>query len=118
MPTTKTKRSARSGGGKEKSSAASITNYTTGLKWLYGHVDNESLRLVKYDDKAFPLNRMKQLLKLLGNPQDGLKCVHVAGTKGPMRLAPLMLNALAISRLPERPGLSATKRSTSSLLGR
>ena len=82
MPTTKTKRPARSGGGKKKSSAASITNYTTGLKWLYSHVDNERLRLVKYDDKAFSLNRMKQLLKLLGNPQDGLKCVHVAGTKG------------------------------------
>jgi len=82
MPSTKTKQHSRSGGRKPKSAAASITNYTTGLKWLYGHTDNERLRLVKYDDKAFSLNRMKQLLKLLGNPQEGLKCVQVAGTKG------------------------------------
>ncbi|MGB1124025.1 MAG: bifunctional folylpolyglutamate synthase/dihydrofolate synthase [Phycisphaeraceae bacterium] len=82
MPTTKSKRSPRSGGRKSKSAASSITNYTTGLKWLYGHVDNERLRLVKYDDKAFSLDRMRQLLKLLGDPQEGLKCVQVAGTKG------------------------------------
>ena len=82
MPTTKTKRPSRPGGRKSKSGAASITNYTTGLKWLYSHVDNERLRLVKYDDKSFSLDRMRQLLKLLGNPQDGLKCVQVAGTKG------------------------------------
>ena len=82
MPTTRTKRTTRSGGRKTKSAANSITNYTTALKWLYGHTDNERLRLVKYDDKSFSLSRMKQLLKLLGNPQDGLKCVQVAGTKG------------------------------------
>ena len=82
MPTTKPKRPSRPGGRKSKTGAASITNYTTALKWLYGHVDNERLRLVKYDDAAFSLDRMRQLLKLLGNPQEGLKCVHVAGTKG------------------------------------
>ncbi|MGB0768244.1 MAG: bifunctional folylpolyglutamate synthase/dihydrofolate synthase [Phycisphaeraceae bacterium] len=82
MPSTKTKQPGRSGGRRAKSAAASITNYTTGLKWLYGHVDNERLRLVKYDDQTFSLDRMRQLLKLLGNPQDGLKIVHVAGTKG------------------------------------
>ena len=82
MPTTRTKRPTRSGGGKKKSAAGSITNYTTGLKWLYDHVDNERLRLVKYNDKTFSLARMKQLLKLLGNPHEDLKCVQVAGTKG------------------------------------
>jgi len=82
MPTTRTKRSSRSAGKKTKSAAVPITNYTTGLKWLHEHTDNERLRLVKYDDKTFSLSRMKQLLKLLGDPQEGLKCVQVAGTKG------------------------------------
>ena len=86
MPSTRTKRPSRSGKAagsrKTKSAAASITNYTTGLKWLYEHVDNERLRLVKYNDKTFSLARMKQLLKLLGDPQQELKCVQVAGTKG------------------------------------
>jgi len=86
MPSTRTKRPSRSGKAagsrKTKSAAASITNYTTGLKWLYDHTDNERLRLVKYNDKTFSLSRMKQLLKLLGDPHQDLKCVHVAGTKG------------------------------------
>lgn len=64
------------------SPASSITNYTTGLKWLYEHVDYERLRLVKYDDDTFSLDRMRQLLELLGNPHEELRCVHVAGTKG------------------------------------
>lgn len=64
------------------SPASSITNYTTGLKWLYEHVDYERMRLVKYDDDTFSLDRMRQLLELLGNPHEELRCVHVAGTKG------------------------------------
>jgi len=82
MPTTRTKRSSQSAGKKPKTNAASITNYTTALKWLYDHMDHERLRLVKYNDKSFSLSRMKQLLKLMGDPQEGLKCVQVAGTKG------------------------------------
>lgn len=86
MPSTRTKRPSRSkkaaSSSKTKSAAASITNYTTGLKWLYNHIDNERLRLVKYNDESFSLSRMKQLLKLLGNPHEELKCVQVAGTKG------------------------------------
>lgn len=64
------------------SPASSITNYTTATKWLYEHVDYERMRLVKYDDATFSLDRMRQLLELLGNPHEELKCVHIAGTKG------------------------------------
>ena len=28
------------------------------------------------------LQRMKEILEALGNPQTGIKCLHVAGTKG------------------------------------
>ena len=62
--------------------ASSITNYTTGLKWLYEHVDHERLRLVKYNDETFSLDRMRQLLELMGNPHEQIKCVQIAGTKG------------------------------------
>lgn len=94
MPTTtKSKRSPRKRGGSSRSSkprgsttittdAASITNYTTGLKWLYEHTDHERMRLVKYDDKTFSLDRMRRLLDLLGNPHKEVACVHVAGSKG------------------------------------
>lgn len=98
MPTTRTKRSGkaktpaargRAAGksspanrGGKLSPASSITNYTTALKWLYEHVDYERLRLVKYDNDTFSLDRMRQLLELLGNPHEEIKCVQVAGTKG------------------------------------
>lgn len=59
-----------------------ITNYTTGLKWLYEHIDHERARSVKYDDTTFNLNRMKKLLAALDNPQNEIPCVQVAGTKG------------------------------------
>lgn len=61
---------------------SSITNYTTALRWLYEHVDHERQRMVKYDQPTFNLDRMRKLLHLLGDPQDQLKIVHVAGTKG------------------------------------
>ncbi|MFI4860210.1 MAG: bifunctional folylpolyglutamate synthase/dihydrofolate synthase [Phycisphaerales bacterium JB063] len=97
MPTTRTKRKSKAKApaakgrlvakpqpvrGQKISPASSITNYTTGLKWLYEHVDYERLRLVKYNDDTFSLDRMRQLLELLGNPHEQIKCVQIAGTKG------------------------------------
>lgn len=61
---------------------ANITNYTTASKWLMEHVDYERLRIVPYNSQSFNLDRMRTLLKLLDNPQDELKCVQIAGTKG------------------------------------
>lgn len=68
--------------GHATSEPSSITNYTTALRWLYEHVDHERQRMVKYDQPTFNLDRMCKLLHLLGAPQDQLKIVHVAGTKG------------------------------------
>ncbi|MFT3786199.1 MAG: folylpolyglutamate synthase/dihydrofolate synthase family protein [Tepidisphaeraceae bacterium] len=42
----------------------------------------ESLRIVRYNTDNFDLNRMRLLCKKLGNPQDALRIVHIAGTKG------------------------------------
>lgn len=62
--------------------ASSITNYTTALRWLYDHIDHERMRIVRYNEQTFSLDRMKKLLNLLGNPHQQLKVVQVAGTKG------------------------------------
>ena len=59
-----------------------ITNYASALRWLYNHTDFERQRIIHYNAKTFSLERMKKLLALLGDPQNALKCVHVAGTKG------------------------------------
>ncbi len=62
--------------------AKDITNYGSALKWLHEHPNHETLRTVKPDPKSFSLDRIRELLKLMGNPQHNVKCVHVAGTKG------------------------------------
>ncbi len=42
----------------------------------------EHRRVVRYNAENFDLDRMRNLLKKLGNPQDSFRTVHVAGTKG------------------------------------
>ena len=82
-PTTVTKRTARGGAGaRSKSTNGAITTYTTALRWLFDHTDYERMRIVRYNTTTFSLDRMRKLLKALGNPQDQLKAVHIAGTKG------------------------------------
>ena len=80
-PRQSTRRSG-SGNGNGSGGEIEVTNYTTGLKWLYEHTDHERKRMVRYDERHFSLNRMRRLLSALGNPQEQLKCVQVAGTKG------------------------------------
>ena len=51
-------------------------------RFLASLADYEKLRIVRYNDSNFDLDRMRTLLKKLGNPQDSFRSVHVAGTKG------------------------------------
>lgn len=56
--------------------------YTKALKFLSSLTDFERLRIVRYNTQNFDLDRMRSLLKKLGNPHDQYRSVHVAGTKG------------------------------------
>ncbi len=51
-------------------------------KFLQTLADYEKLRIVRYTSENFDLDRMRTMLKKLGNPQDAFRSVHVAGTKG------------------------------------
>jgi dihydrofolate synthase/folylpolyglutamate synthase len=42
----------------------------------------ERLRIVRYNTQNFDLDRMRTLLRRLGNPHNAFKSIHVAGTKG------------------------------------
>ena len=59
-----------------------VNNYTKSLRFLASLADFERLRIVRYNSQNFDLERMRALLKRLGNPQDRFKSVHIAGTKG------------------------------------
>jgi len=56
--------------------------YTRAINSLLAHTDYEKMRVVRYNTTTFNLDRMRTLLKHLGNPQTKFKTAHVAGTKG------------------------------------
>lgn len=59
-----------------------LPGYTRALKFLSGLTDHERLRIVRYNTQNFDLERMRTLLKKLGNPHEQFRSVHIAGTKG------------------------------------
>jgi dihydrofolate synthase/folylpolyglutamate synthase len=52
------------------------------LDWLLARINYERTAFVAYQDRTLKLDCMRQLLTRLGQPDAGLKIVHVAGTKG------------------------------------
>src|SRR5947209_2456100 len=56
--------------------------YIRAMRYLSSLSDFERLRIVRYNNINFNLDRMRLLLKKLGNPQEKFKSVHIAGTKG------------------------------------
>jgi dihydrofolate synthase/folylpolyglutamate synthase len=64
------------------------------LHFLTSRVDYERMSVVPYTQRDFRLDRMRELLDRLGNPQDTLKIVHVAGTKGKGSTAAMIASVL------------------------
>jgi dihydrofolate synthase/folylpolyglutamate synthase len=59
-----------------------INSYARALRFLDTLSDYERLRIVRYNTETFNLDRMRSLLRKLGNPQTHFRSVHIAGTKG------------------------------------
>jgi dihydrofolate synthase / folylpolyglutamate synthase len=57
-------------------------SYQAALAFLYGRIDYERAVAMPYGARELKLDRMRNLLDRLGNPQGQLPIVHVAGTKG------------------------------------
>lgn len=72
-----------------------INGYQAALKWLADRPDIERMRVVKLDDNAFKLERMRALLDAMGNPHESLKMVHVAGTVGKGSTATMIASMLS-----------------------
>jgi dihydrofolate synthase/folylpolyglutamate synthase len=73
---------APSGPAPQPVSPSSITSFQAAVKFLYDRVDIERIRPTPAARDHLKLDRMRRLMKLLGNPQESIRCVHVAGTKG------------------------------------
>jgi len=62
-----------------------ITNtmltYNQAIEYLESFINYEKLA-APYDPRKWKLDRVERLLAAVGNPQDSLKSIHIAGTKG------------------------------------
>ena len=52
------------------------------VDWLMGRINYERAAVIPYQERQLKLDRMRQLLTRLGQPDAGMKIIHVAGTKG------------------------------------
>jgi dihydrofolate synthase/folylpolyglutamate synthase len=57
-------------------------DYGQVLRYIYHFTDYEQRGFAAYAPEFYSLERVRQLLSLLGEPQDSFKSVHIAGTKG------------------------------------
>lgn len=73
---------SRRGASRTSATAAEITTYSKAVRHLQSRTNYERMRVVRYDEESFKLDRMKALLECLGNPQEQVRMVHVAGTVG------------------------------------
>ena len=59
-----------------------IGNIDEALDYLYSFINYETDSSYSYESIHYNVDRTIRLLDLLGNPQNGIKIIHVAGTKG------------------------------------
>src|ERR1041385_873393 len=64
------------------------------IEFLLSRIDYERSFAMPYGNRDFKLDRMRELLARLGDPQAKLRIVHIAGTKGKGSTA-AMIGAIA-----------------------
>lgn len=62
--------------------AATGASHDHALDFLRSRIDYERTLAVPYSERNFKLDRMRELVSRLGNPQNAAPIVHLAGTKG------------------------------------
>ncbi len=73
--------------------------YQETLDYLYDFVNFEHRRLDQYSAENFSLDRVYELLELLGNPHESFRSIHIAGTKGKGSVAMMCAATLSASGL-------------------
>lgn len=67
---------------KRKKGEPAFANYNAAVRYLYERMNVERMNARHVDPKIFKLDRMRALLEAMGNPQESVKFVHIAGTNG------------------------------------
>ena len=76
-----------------------VNGFSKALRYLSSLSDYERLRIVRYNTQNFDLDRMRLLLKKLGNPHEQFKSVHIAGTKGKGSTCAMLASMLSATGL-------------------
>lgn len=72
-----------------------ITSFEEALDFLHTRTNVERTRPNKVDPAVFKLDRMRALLAKLGNPHEGGRYIHVAGSKGKGSTCEMIASCLA-----------------------
>ena len=78
---------------------AAIETYEQAIEFLFGRINYERLNSDLYSAGDFKLDRMAHLLERIGNPQDHVPVIHVAGSKGKGSTAAMIAAGLDASGL-------------------
>ena len=76
--------------------------YEAAVRFLAGRIDYERTHAMPSSEEGMKLDRMRELLRRLGNPQDRIAIVHVAGTKGKGSTAAMIAGVLSRGWLRDR----------------
>jgi len=84
----------------EAMSSSTLTEQTlarrkAALRFLVGRIDYERMLAMPCSEETMKLGRMRELLHRLGNPQEGMPILHVAGTKGKGSTAAMLASLLS-----------------------
>lgn len=69
-------------------------NYQEALDYIYSFVDYSVERSFRYSADVFELDRVRELLLRLGNPEASYPSIHIAGTKGKGSVAAFVSSCL------------------------
>jgi dihydrofolate synthase/folylpolyglutamate synthase len=73
-------------------------SYADAVRWIYERIDYERIPPVRASPH-FQLERVRRLLDLIGAPQQRIRAVHIAGTKGKGSTAAMLASVLQSSAI-------------------
>lgn len=85
---------AKGQGARPAKAARLFASYEDAHAYLFARVDLERARLTREHLDKFKLDRMRAIAQKLGDPQDAIRVVHVAGTKGKGSTCAMIASAL------------------------
>lgn len=71
-----------------------LDNYQAAMEYIYSFADYSAERSYRYSADVFELQRVRDLLSALGNPEERFKSFHIAGTKGKGSVSALIASVL------------------------